>query len=175
MAVTETRLLKTKRIAVGQVTLCNGCCCGQTDRGFPAVPVARIKAIWKAEKLNKAVQLTISGCVGPCDVANVVVVTTADGTQWLGDIEDDAAYDELVDWARACSAAREPLPVPERLRPYLFERWAAEENPEARRIRSPGVSCRTADTPGGMEWAWTSCRSSQTRPCTGRLDQGMGD
>ena len=63
-----------------------GCCCGQTDRGFPPVPVERLKAVWKAEKLNKTVQLTISGCLGPCDLANVILVMTAGSMYWFGGI-----------------------------------------------------------------------------------------
>jgi cobaltochelatase CobN len=35
----------------------------------------------------KPVQLTISGCVGPRDVPNAVVITNSSGTEWLGNIE----------------------------------------------------------------------------------------
>ena len=57
-------LSSTKRAAIAQVACCVGCCCGRTDCGFPAVPVERLKAVWKEEKLNRTVQLTISGCLG---------------------------------------------------------------------------------------------------------------
>jgi hypothetical protein len=60
--------LITKRQVLGQLVLCKGCCCGRTDRGLPEVPVERIKEIWQREKLNRSIQLTISGCLGPCDV-----------------------------------------------------------------------------------------------------------
>jgi hypothetical protein len=75
--------LKTKRLVVGQVTICRGCCCGDTERGRPAVPVEWLKNEWRARGLLKRVQLTISGCVGPCDVPNVVVITRPWGTEWL--------------------------------------------------------------------------------------------
>ena len=47
----------------------------------------------------EAVQLTISGCVGPCDVPNVVVITTSSGTEWLGNIVEFVQYRSLLEWA----------------------------------------------------------------------------
>jgi len=64
----------------------SGCCCGNTERGLPDVPVEQLKSEWRKRGLLKRIQLTISGCVGPCDVPNVVVITTAGGTQWLGNV-----------------------------------------------------------------------------------------
>jgi cobaltochelatase CobN len=121
--VTAPAAMKSRVKSPAQVLLCKGCCCGQTDRGFPAVPVERIKAIWKAEKLNRSVQLTISGCLGPCDLANVAVIVTAAGTAWYGRLEGDAPYDAIVAWARECAAAGATLPVPEVLEPCAFERF----------------------------------------------------
>jgi cobaltochelatase CobN len=116
--------LVTKRLARAQVACCVGCCCGQTDRGFPPVPVERLKAVWKAEKLNKTVQLTISGCLGPCDLANVILVMTAGSMYWFGGITDDAVFDAVVDWARACHAASALLPLPAVLERHRFQRFA---------------------------------------------------
>lgn len=103
--------------------LCKGCCCGRTDRGLPEVPVERIKAVWKAEKLNRGVQLTISGCLGPCDLPNVAVLVTATGTQWYGLIDGDAHYDALIAWARACVAGGANLPPPDLLARHRFDRF----------------------------------------------------
>ncbi len=111
----------TKKTALGQVLLCRGCCCGRDDRGYPPVPVDRIKAAWKAAKLNKTVQLTISGCLGPCDVANVAAIASADGMTWLGGITTDSAYDALLGWAERCHSEGTLLPLPESLREYRFE------------------------------------------------------
>ena len=55
--------VSSARRARGQVILCQGCCCGRTDRGFPEVPVDRIKAAWKSGRLNRMIQLTVSGSV----------------------------------------------------------------------------------------------------------------
>jgi hypothetical protein len=116
--------LTTKVKSPAQVLLCKGCCCGKTERGLPEVPVERIKATWKAEKLNRGVQLTISGCLGPCDLPNVAVVVTARETTWYGRLDGDAHYDALIAWARACNSAGTALPPPEALAAFRFERFA---------------------------------------------------
>jgi hypothetical protein len=119
--------LITKRQVLGQVVLCKGCCCGRTDRGLPEVPVGRIKEIWQREKLNRSIQLTVSGCLGPCDVPNVVLLITAEGTEWLGRVAGEAAYDKLIQWARDCQAAGALLPLPESLAENRLKRFATEE------------------------------------------------
>jgi hypothetical protein len=115
--------LTTKVKPPAQVLLCKGCCCGKTDRGLPEVPVERIKATWKTEKLNRGVQLTISGCLGPCDLPNVAVLVTAEGTAWYGRLDGDAHYDALIAWARACLAAGTALPAPRELAAHRFDRF----------------------------------------------------
>jgi cobaltochelatase CobN len=115
--------LETRITSPAQVLLCKGCCCGRTDRGLPEVPVDRIKAIWKAEKLNRSVQLTISGCLGPCDLPNVAVLITREGIQWFGLLAGEKAYDALVAWARACHAAGTTLPPPEEWAAYRLNRF----------------------------------------------------
>jgi hypothetical protein len=114
----------TKRTALAQVACCVGCCCGRTDRGFPPVPVERLKEFWKREKLNRTVQLTISGCLGPCDMANVILVMTAAGTEWFGGIEDDAVFDAVIDWARDCQGSDSLRPLPGVLERHRFLRFA---------------------------------------------------
>jgi len=120
--------LITKRQVLGQLILCKGCCCGRTDRGLPEVPVERIKAIWQREKLNRSIQLTVSGCLGPCDVPNVVLIITPERHEWLGLIEGDAAYDQLIQWARDCHAAGGLVPLPESLAENRLERFAMKES-----------------------------------------------
>ena len=121
-ATTET-LLATKIKSRGQILLCKGCCCGKTERGLPEVPVDRIKAAWKSGKLNRTIQLTISGCLGPCELPNVAVLMTPEGVTWLGNLAGDAHYDALIDWARDSAAAGSVLPLPEVLDGFRFERF----------------------------------------------------
>ena len=110
---------------LGQIVLCEGCCCGRTDKGFPPFPRDWIKQQWKREKLNKSVQLTISGCVGPCDLANVVCVISPKGMRWFGGLQEQRQYDLLLDWARASRDAGVLLELPPELNRHRFERFAA--------------------------------------------------
>ncbi|HQU41890.1 MAG TPA: (2Fe-2S) ferredoxin domain-containing protein [Pirellulales bacterium] len=108
---------------LGQIFLCRGCCCGQTQRGMSDVPVERIKAVWKAEKLNRSIQLTVSGCLGPCDLPNVVLVLTPNGAEWLANVSGDALYETLIDWSRACHAEGRLLPLPAAFDGHRLERF----------------------------------------------------
>jgi len=128
----EVTMHPTRIGSQAQLLLCRGCCCGKTERGFPAVPVERIKAAWKAEKLNAAVQLTISGCLGPCDLPNVALVLTPEGAQWFGLLDSDEHYEGLIDWARACRAAGATQPLPAWLRAHRIERFATSDVSAAR-------------------------------------------
>jgi (2Fe-2S) ferredoxin len=119
--------LTTKRLALAQLVFCQGCCCGRTDRGRPKLPVEQLKQIWKDEKLNRSVQLTISGCLGPCDLTNVALVMLPEGNVWLGGMEGEAVYEELVAWVRTCHAEDRLVPLPERLESLRFERFQTEE------------------------------------------------
>jgi hypothetical protein len=119
--------LTTKRMALAQLVFCQGCCCGRTDRGRPELPVEQLKEIWKGEKLNRTVQLTISGCLGPCDVPNVALVMLPEGNVWLGGMEGQGVYESLVTCARACHAEGRVLPLPEGLDSLRFERFLTEE------------------------------------------------
>jgi cobaltochelatase CobN len=110
---------------LAQLVFCQGCCCGRTDRGHPEVPVGRLKAIWKEEKLNRSVQLTISGCLGPCDLANVVLVITPDGNQWLGGLAGDVIYEALIAWAQDCHREGRLMPLPEGLNVARFNRFGS--------------------------------------------------
>jgi hypothetical protein len=121
MSVLNQLSVKTKRHVLAQVVVCKGCCCGRTDKGRPGLPEERLKTTWKKERLLKTIQLTISGCVGPCDVPNVVQIITAAGIEWYGLLNEDAHYDALMEWARACHASQSLLPRPETLESHLFD------------------------------------------------------
>lgn len=108
--------IQTKRLVVGQITICRGCCCGNTERGLPEVPVEWLKKEWRKRGLLKRFQLTISGCVGPCDVPNVVVITSSSGTEWLGNIDRFEQYRSLLEWAARCRDAGKMLALPSEFR-----------------------------------------------------------
>ena len=113
----------TTRKTLGQVLVCFGCCCGQTAKGHPAVPVEWLKAEWRRRMLPKAIQLTISGCLGPCDVSNVVCVFRGGTPEWYGGLSEMAHYEALADWAEASAGAGYALPLPELLEPFRLERF----------------------------------------------------
>jgi len=113
--------LTTKRLVIGQVSVCLGCCCGRPDRGKPEVPLEWLKAEWRHRGLLKTVQLTISGCLGPCDLPNVVRIDYPDDRIWLGRIEHFDQYREIVEWAALSKAGGRLLPLPEDLLSHTFE------------------------------------------------------
>ena len=118
---------------LGQILCCEGCCCGRTDKGFPPLPRDWIKQQWKDGKLNKSVQLTISGCLGPCDLANVVCVVSPEGMQWLGGLQEQRQYHSLLDWANASRDAGVLLELPAELNRHRFERFAVGDGSLAER------------------------------------------
>lgn len=135
-------MLTTKRRPLAQLVFCQGCCCGRTDRGRPELPVEMLKGVWNAEKLNSSVQLTISGCLGPCDLANVALVIAPGGNRWLGGMAGDAAYEAIVRWARDCHRGSRLLPLPDGFDDRQFERFERDSeeaivtssSPEAVRV-----------------------------------------
>ena len=104
--------LKTKREVIGQVIVCSGCCCGAVHRGKPEVPLEWLKAEWRDRGLKKELQLTIAGCLGPCDLTNVVRISSASHDIWLGRVDRFQIYSELVEWASRSRAAGVLLPLP---------------------------------------------------------------
>jgi len=98
------------------------------------VPVDWLKSQWKQHKLLRSVHLSISGCLGPCDVANVVGIVTPQRSLWLGGLADDGVYRTLFDWALHCAQADCVLPLPQELAAYEFERF---HNDRARWVRAP--------------------------------------
>jgi cobaltochelatase CobN len=112
--------LTTKRLVLGHVAVCQGCCCGNTANGRPAVPVEWLKKEWRTSGLLKRIQLSISGCLGPCDVPNVVTISNENGTRWLGRITEFQQYRALLEWAISSKDAGELLPLPIEFRKHVL-------------------------------------------------------
>jgi len=121
MMTSNVHSLSTKRLVIGQVSVCLGCCCGQTDRGKPEVPVEWLKTEWRRRGLLKNIQLSICGCLGPCDVPNVVKIDTPGESIWLGKIDCFDHYREIVDWAEQSKAAGRLLPLPKNMEMHTFD------------------------------------------------------
>jgi cobaltochelatase CobN len=113
LEVEVSQMLTTKRMVIGQVVVCSGCCCGAVNRGKPEVPVDWLKREWRARGLLKNIQLTISGCLGPCDLPNVVRISSPTGEVWLGNISRPEHYAKLLEWADRSKIAGAILPLPQ--------------------------------------------------------------
>ena len=53
----EDGVARQIRIQDGQLFVCNGCCCGRTDKGFPALPVDEFKQQWKKRGIRRRLHL----------------------------------------------------------------------------------------------------------------------
>jgi cobaltochelatase CobN len=113
--------IKTKRVLLAHVSLCSGCCCGAVQKGNAEVPVEWMKDQWKKCGLRKSIQLTISGCLGPCDVSNVATISSAGQTLWLGRLREFANYAALLKWALDSRDAECVLPLPGELSELRFD------------------------------------------------------
>ncbi|MBN8729837.1 MAG: (2Fe-2S) ferredoxin domain-containing protein [Acidobacteria bacterium] len=116
----------TTRKTLGQVLVCLGCCCGRTDKGHPPVPVDWLKSEWKRRMLPKKIHLSISGCLGPCDASNVVLILYGQEAIFLGGLHEETHYLALADWATDCDHQGCLVPLPESLEPFRLERFVDE-------------------------------------------------
>ncbi|MEP7037688.1 MAG: (2Fe-2S) ferredoxin domain-containing protein [Acidobacteriota bacterium] len=121
MLTASEPVLQTKRTIIGHVVMCSGCCCGKVERGKPAVPIEWLKQEWRSRGLLKNIQLSISGCLGPCDLPNVVSVSSPTGSIWLGNVNRFEQYEALVNWASASKAAGTLLPLPQEFEMLRFD------------------------------------------------------
>jgi cobaltochelatase CobN len=91
------------------------------QKGHPDVPVDWMKEQWKLHGIKKSIQLTISGCLGPCDVSNVVSITSGEQTVFLGRLREFSDYAALFQWALASAEAERALPLPDELSERRFD------------------------------------------------------
>ena len=119
-------MLETKRRVIGQLMVCQGCCCGATHKQRPEVPADWLREEWRRRGLLKRFQLSISGCLGPCDVPNVVVVNSPDGSVWLASITEFNQYRSLVEWAVRCNEAGRLLELPREFKEHVIDPWRSK-------------------------------------------------
>jgi hypothetical protein len=98
-------------------------CCGATHKDRPEVPAEWLKDEWRKRGLLKRFQLTVSGCVGPCDVPNVVEINSESGSQWLANITHFDQYRSLVEWAARSVEAGRLLDLPREFNSHLLLPW----------------------------------------------------
>lgn len=89
---------KTIRVVQGHLLVCKGCCCGNTERNIPPVPLDRFKKEWKERGIRQQVHLSISGCLGPCAVANVVLLLFQGSTLWFHSINTETDVLDIYEY-----------------------------------------------------------------------------
>ena len=102
-------------------TICDGCCCGRVEKGNYEIPAEYLRRAWKENDLEEHVKLTISGCLGPCKMNNVSLITAGTDRIWLGKLNDIEYYEAIVDWAKEVSENPSVLSVPEKLAELQFD------------------------------------------------------
>ena len=115
-----------------------GCCCGRIDRDFNAVPIDFYKQEYKNRKIRKQVQLTMSGCLGPCPLANVVLLFFDGRPVWFQSIDGEAQIRAVFDYIQSMLAADGYLPPPAELADYVFT-YYAWTHPAGTRSQESGV------------------------------------
>ena len=103
-----------------RLSVCNGCCCGRTDRGNAPVPYESLKAAWKAEGLDASVNLSLSSCLGPCSMNNVVLMMNGQERVWLGRLTTDEEYTALLEWGRSIATGSPLSEIPNLLQARRF-------------------------------------------------------
>ncbi len=119
-----------------------GCCCGHTERGLAAVPIDFYKQEYKRRKIRKLVQLTMSGCLGPCPLSNVVLLFFDGQPIWFQSINGEPQVRAIFDYVDRMLVADGYLPPPAELADYVFTYYAWTDAGERRGV-SPPVTAST--------------------------------
>lgn len=109
----------------GQLFVCeNGCCCGHTDRGFAPVPHDLYYNEWTRRKLRNRVHLNHAGCLGPCALANVLMLMFDGRPIWFHSVNSEGLILAIFDYIDAMLAADRYLPPPPALANHVFNGFA---------------------------------------------------
>lgn len=114
---------KAKNIHLGQILICRGCCCGNVKKENPEVPWNWLAKLWNESGLNAHIQLSLTGCLGPCERANVVAIQHPNRQHWFGGLETRDDYQQLLiigkDWLESKAFPE----IPAQLAEKEFQRW----------------------------------------------------
>jgi cobaltochelatase CobN len=105
----------------GQLFVCkDGCCCGHVDKGHAPVPADLLHAEWERRRLRNKVHLTMGGCLGPCPLANVVMLLFDGRSIWFHSFHTEGQVRALYDYIEQMLTAQSYLPPPPFLADYAF-------------------------------------------------------
>jgi cobaltochelatase CobN len=117
---------KEIRVQDGHLFICYGCCCGRTEKGFPALPLEEFKRQWKERGIRRRFHLTISGCLGPCALANVILILFRGRTLWLHSINSPDDVSRIYSYIEQMLRADAYLDPPPGLAERQFDRYTAD-------------------------------------------------
>jgi len=132
----------------GQLFVCAmGCCCGDTVHGAAPVPTDLYHAEWERRRLRPHVHLSIGGCLGPCTLANVVMLLFDGRPIWFQSFNSERLVLDLYDYIESMVAAQAYLPPPPELAHLQFNAFGWDADGHAH----PMVASHAAgDGPGGF-------------------------
>jgi cobaltochelatase CobN len=119
----------------GQLFVCaTGCCCGRTGDGFAAVPAELYHGEWERRRLRNLVHLTIGGCLGPCALANVVLLVFDGQALWFHSVNSEALVLALYDHVEAMLDAGGVRPAPPELAARQFTASTWQPRPDGQPV-----------------------------------------
>lgn len=108
----------------GMLIVCaTGCCCGRTERGYAEVEQDFYHAEWERRRLRNRIHLNQGGCLGPCVLANVVLLVIDGRPVWFHSINDRARVLAIFDYIESLLDEVDARP-PMILRPHIFNGFA---------------------------------------------------
>jgi cobaltochelatase CobN len=122
----------------GQLFICaTGCCCGHTDRNYAPVFKDLYHNEWGQRKLRNKVHLNNAGCLGPCPLANVVLLLFDGRPVWFHSVNTEGHVVAIFDYIDAMLAANSFLPPPALLSELTFNgfAWNGENSGDAHPAR----------------------------------------
>jgi cobaltochelatase CobN len=117
---------KGVRVLEGHLFVCKGCCCGNVEAGHPPVPLDRFKREWKERGIRTRIHLTISGCLGPCAVANVVLLMYDATTIWFHSINAEEDVVRIYEYIQELLDRQSFVPPSGPLAGKVFQRYFNE-------------------------------------------------
>ena len=130
----DGRLVNVAR-SRGQLFVCaTGCCCGRTDDGFAPVPTDLYHDEWERRRFRNVVHLTVGGCLGPCALANVVLLLFDGQALWFHSVNSEALVLALYDHIEAMLDAGACLPAPPALAALQFTATTWQPRPDGQPV-----------------------------------------
>lgn len=114
----------------GVLFVCDGCCCGASNRNSSAEPFDRLKERLSRgledAGLKRSVRLVITPCLGPCSEANVLCLLLYGRALWFGRMDTALDVDALIRFLADAVGTGRTGPLGRRLETRTFERIMAE-------------------------------------------------